>query len=67
MKIQNTSSSVQLSKVETVLPVHIQQMNNQGWELMSVFLRMTGLEEMLFLLWKRTIDEPITTPENPQS
>ncbi len=56
-KVQNTSTTVSLARAETMLPVHIQKMNDDGWELMSVFLRMTGLEETLFLLWKRTVND----------
>lgn len=58
-KVINTSSIVPLVDViqHDKLNRHMQMKNAEGWELMSVQQELTGIQELLILFWKKTVEE----------
>jgi hypothetical protein len=58
-KVINMSTVLSLADVvqQERLNQHIQKQNAQGWELMSSALETTGIQELLLLFWKKTVEE----------
>ncbi len=56
-KVVNTSTTIQLVDVSTKLNAHIEHMNVQGWELMSVCIEAVGIQELFILFWRKIVSE----------
>lgn len=52
-KTTNSSSTIPLTHLNK-LNQHIQSMNVQGWELLSVIQKAIGIDEHLIMFWKKT-------------
>lgn len=59
-KIVNHSTTLPLSHVQTKLNTHIEKMNAEGWELMSVAVEAIGIEEVFIMFWRKELEQPQT-------
>ena len=57
MKTVNRATILTLTDVHTKLNPHIEKMNTEGWELLSVAQQEVGIQEVLIMFWKKTIQE----------
>jgi hypothetical protein len=48
---------IPLTQVQIKLKQHIESMNTDRWELMSVAPINVGIEEVFVLFWRKTIEE----------
>jgi hypothetical protein len=53
--IKNKATTIPLGDVLNRLGPHIEQMNADGWELMSATVEHIGIQEHLLLFWKRNV------------
>lgn len=60
MKIINKATFIPLSQVTTKLDSHIQTMNADDWELMSVAVEIVGIDEHFILFWRKALPNTIT-------
>ena len=55
-RVLNSSSTIPLTDVKTKLNAHIDLMNGQGWELLSVVQQTVGIYEFLVMFWKKIVE-----------
>lgn len=55
MKIVNKASMIPIADVGARLNPHIENMNTDGWTLMSATVETVGVQELLLLFWKKEI------------
>lgn len=55
MKVLNKSTTIPLTQVQIKLDVHIEKMNADGWQLMTVAAVNVGIEEVLVLFWRKEV------------
>lgn len=53
-KVLNISSTIPLTDVQIKLNPHIDKMNMEGWELMSVAVEAIGIQELFIMFWRKT-------------
>ena len=51
----NKATTVPLGDMQQRLNPHIESMNREGWELMSVTVETIGIHEVLLLFWKKPL------------
>lgn len=56
-KVRNSVTTIPLTHAETKLEFHLQKMNNEGWELMSVAVENVGLKEVFLMFWRKDTSE----------
>lgn len=56
-KVQNKCTFIPLTQMVSKLDIHIEKMNVDGWELMSIAVEAVGIEEHFVLFWRRVIDD----------
>ncbi len=57
-KAINKVTFVTLTQVLTKLDIHIEKMNVDGWELMSIAVEAVGIEENFVLFWRKVVEVP---------
>jgi hypothetical protein len=63
MRVANRATVLTLVDVQNKLNPHIEKMNSEGWELLSVTQQEVGIQEVLILFWKKSVDdEPMIGP-----
>ena len=60
-KVLNKATTMPLTQVQIKLDQHLQAMNADGWELMSIAPINVGIEEVFVMFWRKTI-EVLTAP-----
>ena len=54
MKTVNRSTSMPIADLGRINP-HIEQMNTEGWEILSVIQQDIGIHEYIVFFWKKVI------------
>lgn len=53
--MKNRATIIPIADIQGRLNPHIEQMNSEGWELMSATVETVGLHESVILFWKKSI------------
>lgn len=53
MRYLNTCTTLPIAHATTKLQAHIEKMNNDGWEILSVSIDNIGIEELFVIFWKK--------------
>lgn len=60
-KVLNKCTFVPLSHAVSKLDQHIEKMNGDSWELISVAVEAVGIEEFFICFWRKVVDDTKTS------
>jgi hypothetical protein len=56
-KVINKCTHIPYSHIGIKVNQHIEMMNVDGWELMSVAMEAIGIEELFIMFWRKPVEE----------
>lgn len=57
-KVLNKCTFIPLTQMISKLDIHIEKMNTDNWELISVAVEAVGIEEFFVCFWRKVVDVP---------